>query len=126
MKKKPTRYVDGFVGPVSKKGLVLYRRIASEMGKVWMKHGALQYVECVGEDLRKNKYSLHFGKMAKAKPSETVLFSYIVYKSRAHRDAVNKKVMKDPIMNDPKYKTMLMPFDMKRIAYGGFTTIVNL
>jgi len=115
-------YVDGFVLPVPKKRLQEYRRIAQKAGKIWREHGALDYKECVGEDLKiKGVYS--FLKLAKAKPSETVFFSYIVYKSKAHRNQVNAKVMKDLRMNGNMGD---MPFDMKRMAYGGFKPLVDL
>jgi uncharacterized protein YbaA (DUF1428 family) len=117
------RYVDGFVLPVPKKKLQAYRRISQKAGKVWREHGALEYIEAAGDDL-KVKWATLFPKMIKAKPSETVVFSWIVYKSRGHRDRVNKKVMKDPRlakMMDPKS----MPFDMKRMAYGGFKVFVD-
>jgi uncharacterized protein YbaA (DUF1428 family) len=117
------RYVDGFVLPVPKKKLQEYRRLSQKAGKVWREHGALEYIEAAGDDL-KAKWATLFPKIAKAKPSETVVFSYIVYKSRAHRDRVNKKVMKDPRlakMMDPKS----MPFDVKRMAYGGFKVFVD-
>lgn len=114
-------YVDGFVIALPKKKVEAYRRIASAAGKVWMEHGALQYVECVGEDLNV-KGVLPFPRLAKTKPGETVIFSWIRYNSRAHRDRVNKKVMADPrITNGPQE----MPFDMKRMAYGGFKAIVE-
>src|SRR3989304_3636518 len=116
-------YVDGFVLPVPKKNLQAYCRMAQEAGKVWRKHGALEYFECVGDDLNPNTSGMKittFPRMIKPKPGETVLFSFIVFKSRAHRDSVNKKVM-DLFMNDPKYKDkykdMPMPFDMKRMVY---------
>jgi len=118
------RYVDGFVLPVPKKNLPVYRRIARKAGKVWQEHGALQYVESVGDDLTP-KGMFPFPKMVRLKPGETVLFSWIVYKSRAHRDRVNAEVMKDPRlkdMMDPK----AMPFDVKRMAYGGFSVLVDL
>lgn len=120
-------YVDGFVLPVPKKNLKKYRKMAEEGGKMWKKHGALQYFECVGNDLhpKGDAKCLTFPKLAKAKPGETVFYSFIVYKSRAHRDAVNARVMKDPAMNDPKNKDMKMPFDVKRMAYGGFKAIVE-
>ena len=122
------KYVDGFVLAVPKSKLAVYRTMAKAAGKIWRKYGALEYVECVGDDLHPNMGGmkvLTFPKMAKTKPSETVVFSYITYKSRAHRDQVNAKVMKDPSMNDPKYKDKPMPFDMKRMAYGGFKVIVD-
>ena len=118
-------YVDGFVIPMSKKHMDAYVKIARKAGKVWMDHGALEYRECVGDDLNIGKMGRPFTKLARTKPGETVLFSWIVYKSRAHRDRVNAKVMKDPRlaeMMDPKK----MPFDMKRMSYGGFRTLVDL
>lgn len=122
------RYVDGYVLVVPKKKLSVYKKMAAEAGKVWMKYGALQYVECVGDDLKSaTKWGcLPFPKLAKAKPNETVVFSFIVYKSRAHRDSVNAKVMKDPLMDPAKHKDKPMPFEMKRMAVGGFETLVNL
>lgn len=131
------KYVDGFVLVVPKKNLAKYKKMAEEGKKLWMKYGALDYKECVGDDLypsmgdEKMKV-LTFPEMTKIKPSETVVFSYIVYKSRKHRDQVNAKVMKDPSMNDPKNeqsssssKNQKMPFDMKKMAYGGFEVIVG-
>jgi uncharacterized protein YbaA (DUF1428 family) len=117
-------FVDGFVIPVPKKGLKTYRAISTKAGKVWLEYGALDYKECVGVDL-KVQGNLSFTKLAKAKPSETVVFSYIVYKSRAHRDRVNAKVMKDGRIQKLIHGKK-MPFDMKRMAYGGFKTIVDL
>lgn len=116
-------YVDGFVMPIPKKNLRAYRAMAGKAKVVWMEHGALEYREAVGEDLRV-KFGMPFTKLCKCRPGETVIFSWIVYKSRAHRDAVNKKVMKDPRiakMMDPKNP----PFDVKKMAYGGFTIIVE-
>jgi uncharacterized protein YbaA (DUF1428 family) len=116
-------YVDGFVLAVPKKKIAAYRRMAAKAGKVWREHGALEYRECVGDDL-KVKMGLPFPRLAKIKAGETVFFSYIVYKSRAHRDSVNAKVMKDPRikgMCNPKD----MPFDCKRMAYGGFKIMVD-
>ena len=117
------RYGDGFVLPIPKKHLAAYRRMARLASKVFREHGALEYVEAVGDDL-KVKGVVPFMRMAKAKPSETVVFSFITYKSRAHRDRVNKKMMSDPrlqSMMDPATN----PFDMKRMAYGGFRTIID-
>jgi len=117
-------YVDGFVLPVPKGKLQAYIRISRKAGKVWREHGAVEYIECAGDDL-KVKMGRSFPRMGKAKPGETVVFSWIVYKSRAHRDRVTAKVMKDPrlaSMMDPK----TMPFDMKRMAYGGFKVIVDV
>lgn len=117
------RYVDGFVIPIPKKNLKLYREIAQKAGKIWRDHGALQYFECVGEDL-KTPMGLPFPRLAKVKPGETVVFSWILYKSRAHRDRVNAKVMKDPRM-DKMMKAGVMPFDVKRMSYGGFEVMVK-
>lgn len=117
------RYVDGYVLPVPRKNLEAYRRMAQTAGKVWRDHGALEYRECAGDDL-KVKMGKSFRNRIKAKPGETVVFSWVVFKSRADRDRVNAKVMKDPRlakMMDPKS----MPFDVKRMVYGGFKTIVE-
>jgi uncharacterized protein YbaA (DUF1428 family) len=116
------RYVDGYVMPIPKKHVETYRRIAAHAAKVWMEHGALEYRECVGEDLNV-KGMLTFPRLTRRKPGETVVFAWIVFKSRAHRDRVNAKVLKDPRITsvDPKS----IPFDMKRMAYGGFTVIVE-
>ena len=118
------RYVDGFVLAVPEKNLKVYRSIAQKAGKIWKEHDALAYVESVGDDLD-NKFGISFVKLAKIKPGETVLFSFIVYKSRAHRDQVNKKVMSDPRMLKMMQKGS-MPFDIKRMAYGGFKGLVDL
>lgn len=115
-------YVDGFVLPVPKKKVQAYRRMAQQAAKVWRKYGALEFRECVGDDLNV-KMGLPFTRMAKLKRGETVFFSYIVYKSRAHRDSVNAKVMKDPSMKNMDMKDM--PFDVKRMAYGGFKVLVD-
>ncbi|MEK7105599.1 MAG: DUF1428 domain-containing protein [Patescibacteria group bacterium] len=125
MAKVKVGYVDGFVLVVPKKNLDAYRKMARGGEKLWRKHGALDYKECWGDDLNPKWVTLTFPKMTKMKPSEIVVFSYIGYKSKAHRDKVNKLVMSDPSMNDPKYKKMKMPFDMKRMAYGGFKVIVG-
>lgn len=118
------RYVDGFVLPVPKKNLPAYRRIATKAGKIWMDHGALQYAESVADDVKPGKLT-SFPRSVKLRSGEVVLFSWIVFKSRSHRDRVNAKVMKDPRladMMDPK----AMPFDMKRMIYGGFRILVDL
>jgi len=118
------RYVDGFVLPVPKKNLGAYRRLARKAGKIWMEYGALEYVECVADDVKAGKFT-SFPQSVKLKPGEVVWFSWIVYKSRKHRDQVNAKVMKDPRLAatmDPK----AMPFDSKRMIYGGFRTMVDL
>lgn len=116
-------YVDAFVLPVPKKKLDEYRRIARKAGKIWREHGALEFRECVGDDL-KVKGMVPFPKLAKAKPTETVMFSWIVYRSKAHRDKVNAKVMADPRLAGMNADAM--PFDCRRMAYGGFKTIVDL
>lgn len=116
-------YVDGFIIPVPKKNLAAYRRMATIGRNVWRDHGALDYKECVGDDLNVRGMGGPFGSTVRAKPNETVIFSYIVFKSRAHRDRVNAKVMKDPrLSGSPKE----MPFDFKRMAYGGFKVLVSL
>jgi uncharacterized protein YbaA (DUF1428 family) len=117
------KYVDGYVLPVPKKNLKAYQRMAQKAGKVWREHGALEFFECAGDDL-KVKMGIPIPRLAKLKPGETVVFSWIVYKSRAHRDAVNARVMKDPRlakMMNPK----AMPFDHTRMSYGGFKVLVD-
>jgi len=115
------KYVDGYVLPVPKKNLKAYIRMARMGEKLWRKYGALDYKECVGDDL-KTKWGIPFPRMMKLKPGETVIFSYIVFKSRAHRDRVNAKVMKEmEKMSEPKE----MPFDVKRMLYGGFKVLVD-
>jgi uncharacterized protein YbaA (DUF1428 family) len=115
-------YVDGFVLVVPKKKLPAYVKLARKASRVWRDHGALDYRECAGDDL-KVKMGLPFPKLAKAKAGETVIFSWISYKSRAHRDKVNAKVMADKRLFDGMPKEM--PFDVKRMAYGGFKTLVG-
>jgi uncharacterized protein YbaA (DUF1428 family) len=117
-------YVDGFLLPVPKKNLEAYTRMSRRAGKVWREHGALDYKECAGDDLYV-KGMVPFPRRIKLKPGETVVFSWIVFKSRAHRDRVNAMVMKDPRlagMMDSK----AMPFDIKRMVYGGFRVVVDL
>ena len=117
------KYVDGFIVPVPKKKLQAYRRMAKKAGGVWRDHGALDFVEHVADDVKVGK-TTSFPRSVKLKPGETVVFSWITYKSRAHRDSVNKKVMSDPRlkdMMDPK----AMPFDGKRMIYGGFKLLVQ-
>ena len=118
------RYVDGYVLPVPRKNLEAYRRMAQTAGKVWKDHGALEYRECAGEDLAV-KWGVSFPRLMKIKRSETVVFSWIVFKSRAHRDRVNAKVMKDPRLAE-MMDQKAMPFDLKRMVYGGFTVLVDL
>ena len=118
-------YVDGFLLAIPRRKLGLYRQIARKAGKIWMEHGALEYRECVGDDYGVPGGMVPFPKRAKAKAGEMVVFSWIVYKSRAHRDGVNKKVMSDPRMQK-MMQPDAMPFDMKNMAYGGFKVIVDL
>jgi uncharacterized protein YbaA (DUF1428 family) len=114
-------YVDGFVLCLPKKNLAAYRKLARLAGKVWREHGALEYYECVGDDFDVH-CGMPFPKLAKVKPGETVVFAWILYKSRADRDRVNAKVMADPRMADAPKK---MPFDVKRMAWGGFKVLVE-
>ena len=117
-------YVDGFVVPVPKRNLKTYRRIATAAGKIWREHGAVDYWECVADDVKPGKVT-SFPQSVKLKSGETVLFSWIVFKSRAHRDRVNAKVIADPrvaqMMDDKS-----MPFDGRRMIYGGFKSLVRL
>jgi uncharacterized protein YbaA (DUF1428 family) len=120
-------YVDGFLLVIPKSKVATYKRIATRAGKVWREHGALDYKECIGEDVRPKSPApgmklVQFPKLINAKPSETVVFSYIVFKSRKHRDAVNAKVMADKRMQTMPED---MPFDMTRMAYGGFQVLVD-
>jgi uncharacterized protein YbaA (DUF1428 family) len=116
-------YVDGYVIPIPKKNVAAYKKMALIGKRMWLKYGALDYKECVLED-HKVKGVVPFTKLAKTKPSETVFFSFIVFKSRKHRDQVNAKVMKDPEMDPKDMEKMKMPFDMKRMVYSGFKVIV--
>src|SRR5215813_10861060 len=116
-------YVDGYVVPVPKKKIETYRRLAQKASRVWREHGALEYRECVADDVKPGKRT-SFPRSVKLKPGETVVFAYVVFKSRAHRDRVNAKVMKDPRladMMDPK----ALPFDGKRMFWGGFKVMVE-
>ena len=115
------KYVDGFVIPVPKRKVDAYRRIARKAGKVWRDHGALEYRECVAEDVKPGKLT-SFPQSVDLKRGETVVFSWIVYRSRAHRDRVNAKVMDDPRLADMEED---MPFDLKRMVFGGFELIVD-
>jgi uncharacterized protein YbaA (DUF1428 family) len=117
------RYVDGFVLPIPKKNAAAYRRMARKAGKIWREHGALEYCECIGEDVKPGK-TTSFPQSVKLKPDEVVWFSWIVFKSRRHRDRVNAKVMQDPRLAgmDPAK----MPFDARRMLYGGFEVRVDL
>lgn len=114
-------YVDGFVVPVPKKNVKAYLSIAQKAGKIWMEYGAIEYRECVADDVPVGKLT-SFPRSVKLKPTETVIFSWIVYKSRAQRDRINAKVMKDPRIAAMDPKTM--PFDGKRMIYGGFKSLV--
>ncbi len=117
------RYVDGFVVPVPKKKLAEYKKMATKASKIWMEYGALEYVECVADDVKPGKHT-SFPQSVKLKTGEIVIFSYIVYKSRAQRDKINKQVM-----NDERVKKLCnpknMPFDGKRMFWGGFKVIVQ-
>ena len=118
-----SRYVDGFVVPVTKRKLAAYRRMSQKTGKVWREHGALEFRECVADDVKPGKHT-SFPQSVKLKKGETVIFSYIVFKSRAHRDRVNARAMKDKRMvgmMDPK----TFPFDGKRMFWGGFKVLVD-
>jgi uncharacterized protein YbaA (DUF1428 family) len=116
------RYVDGFLLAVPRRKLAAYRSMSRKAGKIWREHGALEYVETVIDDAPK-KFGAPFSKAAKTRPGEAVVFSWIVYKSKAHRNAVNKKVMSDPrLQMDPG----VMPFDHTRMSFAGFKTIVDL
>jgi uncharacterized protein YbaA (DUF1428 family) len=117
------KYVDGFVVPVPKRKLQDYRRMAQKAGRIWREHGALDFVECVAEDVKVGKVT-SFPQSVKLKPGETVVFSWITYKSRTHRDRVNKKVMADPRLKD-MMDSKTMPFDAKRMIYGGFALLVQ-
>jgi uncharacterized protein YbaA (DUF1428 family) len=115
-------YVDGFIVPVPKKSVETYRRLARKAGKIWREYGALEFKECVADDVKIGKRT-SFPRSVKRKPNETVVFSYIVYKSRKDRDRINAKVMKDPRIANMDIKDM--PFDAKRMIYGGFKVLVD-
>ena len=118
-------YVDGFVIPIKKKDVAAYKKMAVWGSKMWKKYGALEYFECVGDDLSVTKgMGMGFTKLSKLKADEAVVFSFIVYKSKAQRDQINKKVMSDPSMKD--FVASAMPFDMKRFATGGFKVLVKI
>ena len=126
-------YVNGFVIPIAKKNLRAYRKMARDAGKVWMKHGALEYCECVAEDFKvnmdptdKSKVGFPFRKKFNLKPSETILFSWIVYRSKSHRNKVDAKVMKDPGMNMENFDMKSMPFDIRKMLLAGFAPIVKM
>ncbi|MCC7436732.1 DUF1428 domain-containing protein [Candidatus Nomurabacteria bacterium] len=124
MKTNSKKYVDGFVIPLKKKDLEAYKKMATWGAKTWMKYGALSYFECVAEDIGVKKgMGMGFKKLANLKPKETLIFSFIVYRSKADRDRINKKVMSDPGMKDFDEKSM--PVDMSRFVTGGFDTLVE-
>lgn len=124
MKTNSKKYIDGFVIPLKKKNLEAYKKMAVWGSNIWMKYGALNYFECVGEDLGVKKgMGMGFKKLAGLKNDETVIFSFIVYKSKADRDKINKKVMSDPSMKE--FEGKAMPFDMNRFVCGGFDTLVE-
>ena len=123
MARSASRYVDGFVLPVPKKKIGEYRKMARFAGRIWREHGALEFRECRGEDFRA-QVGVAFPKLAKAKSGETVFFSWIGFKSRKHRDSVNAKVMKDPRLGK-MMEGKAMPFDVKRMSYGGFEVLVD-
>lgn len=123
------RYVDGFLIVVPKDKVDEYREMAEEGRDIWLKHGALDFKECVGDDLDPKMgemESLPFPKLTGLAPNEALIFSFIVYNSRQHRDEVNEKVMSDPAMDPEKMKDKAMPFDMKRFSYGGFEVLVDV
>jgi uncharacterized protein YbaA (DUF1428 family) len=119
-------YVDGFVIPLPTKNVPAYVKMAKAAGKVWMEHGALEYRECVGDDLEHEEVFTSFGKPFKLKADETIVFSWIVYKSKAHRKQVLAKVMADPRIADMAPDKKEQPFDPKRMLYGGFKTLVEM
>jgi uncharacterized protein YbaA (DUF1428 family) len=114
------QYVDGFLIPIKKKNVKAYKKMAALGCKLWMEHGALDYYECIGDDLQV-QWGLNFQKLCKLKKDETAVFAFVIYKTKAHRNQVNKKVFSDPRMK----KDAVMPFDMKRFSMGGFKTIVR-
>jgi uncharacterized protein YbaA (DUF1428 family) len=116
-------YVDGFIVPVPKKKVAAYRVMARKAGKIWRDHGAIEFRECIADDVKVGKRT-SFPRSVKLKPGETVFFSWIAYKSRAHRDRVNKKVMADPRFHAME-SMKDMPFDGKRMIYGGFKLVVE-
>jgi uncharacterized protein YbaA (DUF1428 family) len=117
------RYVDGFVVPVPKDKVDAYRRMAEDAGRIWKEYGALEFVECIAEDVKPGEVT-SFPQAVKLEPNETVVFSWIVYESRAERDRINQQVMKDPRIANLDMKSM--PFDAKRMFFGGFEVLVKL
>ncbi len=119
-----SKYIDGFVLSIPKDKLAAYKRVATKAGKLWREHGALEYRECVGDDMEV-EHMLAFPKLAKSKPDEVVIFAYAVFESRKHRDAANKKIMADPRIAAMGTESKAI-FDCKRMAYGGFKTLVQV
>ena len=117
-------YVDGYVVPLPTKNVEAYRAMSIKCGTIWREHGALQFRECIADDVKPSKLT-SFPQSVNLEPEETVIFAWIVYESRAHRDEVNDKVMKDPRMADMMNPDS-MPFDGKRLIYGGFEVLVDL
>ncbi len=118
------RYIDGYVFPLPKKNIAVYRKMATHAAKIWKKHGALSYCEAVGEDM-KTKFCPGFPALVKPKAGETIVFAFVTFKSRAHRDRVNAKVMSDPKLTEG-FDPDNMPFDCARMVYSGFTALVEL
>lgn len=119
-------YVDGYVLVIPKKNLKKYKKMAKEAGDIWVKHGALRYLESIGDDLKPEWCKLPFPKLTKCKPSELIVFAFVLYRSRAHRDKVNAKVMKEMMGDNKDCIDDDMPFDVKRMAYAGFESIVDV
>jgi uncharacterized protein YbaA (DUF1428 family) len=119
------RYIDGFVVPVPKRKLAAYKAMARRAGKIWKEYGALEYVECIADDVSWGKRTSFQRAVKMNRRSETVMFSYIVYKSKADRDRINKKVMSDPRLDD-MMDIKRLPFDAKRMIYGGFKPFLEL
>ena len=126
MAKRKATYVDGFVLVIPKKNATAYKKMATEASRLWKKHGALDYKECVLDDASPPMVTLTFPKLAKAKPGEEVWFSFITFESRTHRDRVNAKVMAEMSKQAEKYEGVPMPFDTKRTAYAGFKVVVDI
>lgn len=118
-------YVDGYVLPVPSKNLDTYKKMAKDACKVWMEHGALQYIEAVGEDMKKNPWCMNFKQIVEPKRGETIVFAFVLFKTRKHRDTVNKKAMEDPRLQPPEGGMDNMPFDCTRMAYNGFEVMVR-
>jgi uncharacterized protein YbaA (DUF1428 family) len=122
------KYVDGYVLVIKKGKLAEYKKMAAWGGRIWKKHGALEYFECIGDDMNPAMGGMKpvtFPKMTKAKPGDKIAFSFIIYKNKSHRDSVNKKVFAEMSRNQDKMKNMPMPVDMKKFTFGGFNTIVE-